>query len=130
MRFNKVLIWVSTFRVNFRYLGPNSPFNNDTYTYIICDHALTLYAQMDYSFWFGKVQMYTWCGSLCILRGHGLNFEINILFLSLKIYFVLANSVDTDEMPHYAAFIWVYTACQSTYLGVYKRLNAQEQSAN
>ena len=53
-----------------------------------------------------------------------------IVFLSLKIFFVLANSVDTDEMPHYAAFIWVYTVCQITYLGVYKRLNMQEQSPN
>ena len=28
----------------------------------------------------------------------------NITFLSLKIYFVLANSADPDKMPHYAAF--------------------------
>ena len=27
-----------------------------------------------------------------------------ILFLSLKIDFILANSADTDEMPHHAAF--------------------------
>ena len=28
----------------------------------------------------------------------------NIIFLSLKIDFALANSVNPDEMPHYAAF--------------------------
>ena len=28
----------------------------------------------------------------------------NILFLSLKIYFVKANSADPDKMPHYATF--------------------------
>ena len=28
----------------------------------------------------------------------------NIAFFSLKIIFVLANSEDPDEMPHYAAF--------------------------
>ena len=32
------------------------------------------------------------------------NFQINIVFLSLKIHFVLANSADPDEMPHCAAF--------------------------
>ena len=34
---------------------------------------------------------------------------------SLKIIFILANSADPDEMPH---FIWVLTVCQSTRLGV------------
>ena len=28
----------------------------------------------------------------------------NIVFLSMKIYFVFANSADPDEMPHDAAF--------------------------
>ena len=27
-----------------------------------------------------------------------------LLFMSLKIVFILANSADSDEMPHYAAF--------------------------
>ena len=27
-----------------------------------------------------------------------------VVFVSLKIYFVLANSADPDEMPHYAVF--------------------------
>ena len=35
-------------------------------------------------------------GPLYILRGH--------TFFSLKIDFVLPNSADPDEMPHYAAF--------------------------
>ena len=32
----------------------------------------------------------------------------------LKIDFVFANGADSDEMP----FIWVFTVCQSTCLGV------------
>ena len=39
-----------------------------------------------------------------ILRGHRLYFSKNTVFLSLKIIFVLTNSVDPDEMWHYAAF--------------------------
>ena len=36
----------------------------------------------------------------CMIRGvTGYNF-----FLALKFFLVLANSVDPDEMPHYAAF--------------------------
>ena len=35
-------------------------------------------------------------------------------YISLKIHFVLANSADTDEMPHYECGI---TVCQSTHLG-------------
>ena len=34
----------------------------------------------------------------------GLNFVKNIVFLPLKIVIILANSVDPDEMLHYAAF--------------------------
>ena len=34
----------------------------------------------------------------------GYTFQIKIAFLSLKIDFALANSVDPDEMPHYVAF--------------------------
>ena len=33
-----------------------------------------------------------------------LQFQKNIAFLSPKIAFVLADSVDSDEMPHCAAF--------------------------
>ena len=32
------------------------------------------------------------------------NFQIQFVFLSVKIILVLANGVDTDEMSHYAAF--------------------------
>ena len=39
-----------------------------------------------------------------ILRGHRIEFPKTIVFLSLKIRFVLANSEDPDEMLHYAAF--------------------------
>ena len=38
-----------------------------------------------------------------ILRGYVI-ISKNIVFLSLKIDFVLANSADPDEMPPYAAF--------------------------
>ena len=38
------------------------------------------------------------------LGGHRLQFSKNIVFLSLKVDFVLTNSADPDEMPHYAAF--------------------------
>ena len=41
---------------------------------------------------------------LYISRGDRLEFPNKIVFHSLKIVFVLANSVDLDEMPHYAAF--------------------------
>ena len=43
-------------------------------------------------------------GPLYILRAHRLEFPDKIVFLTLKIIFVLAKSVDPDEMPHYAAF--------------------------
>ena len=42
-------------------------------------------------------------GKLHILRVTAYNFLKNA-FLSLKINFVLENSADPDEMPHYAAF--------------------------
>ena len=29
----------------------------------------------------------------------------------MKIIFVLANSVDPDEMPHYVALIWIFSVC-------------------
>ena len=41
----------------------------------------------------------------CILPIVYIGYKIKyILFLSLKIDFILANSSDTDEMPHHAAF--------------------------
>ena len=39
-----------------------------------------------------------------ILRGHRLKFPKNIIFFSLKIDFLKANSADLDEMPHAVAF--------------------------
>ena len=51
---------------------------------------------------------------------------LDIVFLSLKIDFVLANSADPDEMARYAAYhlVWVSTVCESTVYGfsVYKEL--------
>ena len=41
----------------------------------------------------------------CIYCGvTGYHFQVKIVFLSLKIVFGLANSVDPDEMPHNVAF--------------------------
>ena len=37
-----------------------------------------------------------------LIVGH--RFQFPVAFLTLKIVFVLANSADPDEMPHYAAF--------------------------
>ena len=54
----------------------------------------------------------------CIYRGViGYNFKNNV-FLSLKINFVLANSVDPDEMTYYAAFHLGLHCLPSTCLGV------------
>ena len=39
-----------------------------------------------------------------ISRVTGYNFQMKIVFLSLKIVLVLVNSVDYGEMSHYAAF--------------------------
>ena len=38
-----------------------------------------------------------------------LEFPTKLDFSSLKIVLVLANSVDPDEMQHYAAFLLVFT---------------------
>ena len=41
------------------------------------------------------------------------------MFLSLKIVFVIANSVNPDEMPHYAAFhLGVHCLPKNLRLGV------------
>ena len=45
-----------------------------------------------------------WDDALYTLRVTGYDFQKNIVFLSLKIDFDLANSADPDEMPHYVAF--------------------------
>ena len=41
---------------------------------------------------------------LCTLSGHRKKFLNVNVFLSLKIVLISANSVDSDEMQHYAAF--------------------------
>ena len=41
-------------------------------------------------------------GPLYILRGNKLKFQKHIVFLSLKIYFVLVNSADPNEMQHFS----------------------------
>ena len=47
---------------------------------------------------------YTWDGPFYSWRGHRLNFPNKIIFISLKIDCVLANSADPDEMLCYVAF--------------------------
>ena len=42
--------------------------------------------------------------------------NLEIVCFSLYIVFVLANSVDPDEIPR-LHYIWVLTVCQSTRLG-------------
>ena len=54
-------------------------------------------------------------GQLYILRGHKLYFRKKYILL-LTIDFVLANSVDSDQMR-----IWVCTVCQNTDLGANSR---------
>ena len=76
--------------------GPDSKLNSRAI------NIFTLYALMDYSF-VGLKQV-TWEGPLTTSMGHRLLFQNKIVFLSLKIVFVLANSVDPDEMPHSKAF--------------------------
>ena len=43
-------------------------------------------------------------GWFILLRVTGYNFKINIIFLSLEIYFVSANGANPDEMLHYVTF--------------------------
>ena len=63
---------------------------------LIAVDILTLYALIDSSFWFQTGPLYT-------SRGHRLLFPNKIAFLKnfLKIVFVLANSLDPDEMPRF-----------------------------
>ena len=57
---------------------------------------------MDSSFWFEMINL-GWSIVYILMGVTGYNFQ-NQLFLSLTIVFVLANSVDPDEMLQYAAF--------------------------
>ena len=52
--------------------------------------------------------------------GHRLLFQNKIVFLSLNIVFVLANSVDPDKMPHSKAFhLGLHCLWQHTIRGHY-----------
>ena len=51
----------------------------------------------------------------------------NYLFQTLKIAFILAKSVGTDEMPRYVAFHLGFIVCQSTPLGVSSIRRLQQQ---
>ena len=55
-----------------------------------------IYYGIHSSFWFDTINIRSIV--------YDLNFQIEIVFFSLKIVFVLANSVDPDEMLDYAAF--------------------------
>ena len=62
---------------------------------------VTLYAQIDYSFWFNTIKL-EW--SIVYIEGSQFIISKRYCICSLKIDFVLANSADPDEMPHHAAF--------------------------
>ena len=67
-------------------------------TEMIC--KLALYALMESSFWLDTIRL-----GWFIIYFEGSQVIISkYFFLSLKITFVLANSVDPDEMLHYEAF--------------------------
>ena len=65
-----------------------------------------------------KLQKISQLGSLNTLRGHRLWFPKYIVFHSLKIDFVLANTAEPDEMPHNVVSICVFTVCKSNPFGV------------
>ena len=56
---------------------------------------------------------FLFCRVYIYIEGSQIKFSIKILYLSLKIVFVLANSVDPMRY-----FIHVFTVCLNTYLGV------------
>ena len=64
---------------------------------------------MDSSFWFDTIRL-VW--TIVYIEGfRAIISKKNDI--SLNIVFVSANSEDPDEMSHHAAFIWVFTVCQS-----------------
>ena len=69
---------------------------------------------LDSSFWFDAINLN---GPLYVLRVTCYILHIKCISF-VEDCFVIANSVDPDEMPHYAAFIWVFAVCQRTHLGV------------
>ena len=64
----------------------------------------------------------------CIYLGStGYDFQKNIVFFCLKIFFTYTNSVDPDEMQHYAAFyLGLHCSQNYSYRGFpeYKGLSA------
>ena len=65
---------------------------------------------MDSSFWFDK---YTWGSPLYNYLVQDINKKY--CFILSEDMFTFTNSVDPYEMQH---FIWVFTVCKSTHLGV------------
>ena len=62
--------------------------------------ALCLYKQMTSSFWFDTINL-GWFS--VYIEGSHVIISKNA-FISLEVVFVLANSEDTDEIPHFVAF--------------------------
>ena len=57
---------------------------------------------MDSSFWFDTINL--GIKSIVHLGVSGYNFQKNVAFLCLKIFFTFTNIEDPDEMQHSAAF--------------------------
>ena len=69
---------------------------------------------MDSYFWFDAIYL-GWF--IVYTEGSQLIHSTKNVYLSLKIVFVVANSVDHDEIPREAAFHLVLHCCQSTHSG-------------
>ena len=68
--------------------------------FLSCPYCTRSLITVDISFWFDTLHL-----GKPIWHIEGPEVIPNkIAFLSLKIVFVIANSVDSDEMPHYVAF--------------------------
>ena len=66
-----------------------------------------------------SIKLHTIKSGWSIVTGYYFQKILYIVFFSLKFDFVLSNSADPDEMPHYMRhFIWVFTVCQNNPLGV------------
>ena len=63
-------------------------------------------------------------------RGPGYNFPNNIIFLSLKIDFVEANSAEMMMCRLMRHFIWVYIVCHINHIGVFSPQRDKETSRN
>ena len=67
--------------------------------------------------------MSEWC--IVYIVGSQVIISKNIVFLSLKIEYVIANSTDPDEMPHNAAFHLGLHCLQKYPFRDFKRVNIQ-----